>query len=278
MAAIFWPLVTGIASAAAGGAATGATGGKNSDEPAAAPTPYETASQTAQAQLEYDPQIANMMYQISANPQYGMQANTALEEQTRQNVFPQETAVRDQMLQNILANLISPTGISPEQQGAITARRGTAQDNLVQSMRERANLGGGLFGGRAANAEQLAVGDLQNQFAEEDINRETTARLNALQSALPALQILFPGVNIGSTNYQSSVPSADTAYSGQMGYANNQAQIQAQENQQNNSLYSSLFQNLGNAYANKPQTTAFNQNYFQNNSATPYTGSLMSLR
>jgi hypothetical protein len=218
-------------------------GGRNSQEPEKI-DPVESAKAQLQAQLSTTPQA--MQLSMDMANKY-MEPYTRLQETTRQNVLPGESAVRSQMLQNILASLISPTGISPEQQQAMTARRGTAQDELIRTMRERANLSGGLFGGRAANAEEQAVGNLQNQFAEEDINRETTARLNAIQAALPALQILFPGINISTPQFQSAAPTGSDIYSGQINQSNTAAQLAQQQQASQNALYSALFQSLGSA-------------------------------
>lgn len=189
-------------------------GGSAAPTPAPAPTPQETTAQVLQAHLDSDPQLAQSNYDINANPNYGIDATTALYNQARRNNFQGESAVQDQLLQNVLQQLQSPTGYTPEQQAALDSRRGLAQQELVKSMRNRANLGGGLFGGRAANTEQRAVGELQNQFVTEDIGQQERARLNAIQAALPALQILFPEVGLSAPQFQSAAPSGDAAYGG----------------------------------------------------------------
>src|SRR3990167_4390965 len=160
----------------------------SSSSPPPVPNPQEQANALVQAQLSSYPQAAQLSYDILSNPQYGLLPTSQLYENVRRQVYPGETAVREQLRGNILQNLISPTGITPEQQSALNERRGLAQNELVQAMRGRANLGGGLYGGRSAQAEQRAVGELQGQFAESDIGREERSRLNAIQAALPFLQ------------------------------------------------------------------------------------------
>lgn len=212
-----------------------------------APTAGQTAEDVYQAQLKYDPLAAQQSYNILTNDQYGLKPTTQFLEDTRSQIFDQESAVRDQLAQNVLANLISPTGISPEQQSGINSRRQQSQSELQKAMRERANLGGGLFGGRAANSEARAVGELQNQFAEEDIQREERARLNSIQAALPFLQILFPEVGLTAPQFQSPVVNPNVAQQNALtgrGQDYNYLNIQNQANAQ---MRSSLYQALGQA-------------------------------
>lgn len=189
---------------------------KSSPPPAPAPvqaqvpTAAEIAQQQVQAAIQARPQAAQAEFDIFTGPT-GLGATTAEFERVRKEQFPEETKVREQLLSNILGNLISPTGVTPEQQQAVDQRRGTAQSELQTALRERANLGGGLFGGRAGRTEERAVSDLQARFAEEDINREETARLNALNAALPALQLLFPDIGLTQNQFINPVPSAEAS-------------------------------------------------------------------
>lgn len=233
-------------------------GSVSAPAPPPAPTPGETAAGVAQAHLDYDPKLAQQSYDILTNPDYGVNPTTAAFNQARRQNFQGESAVQDQLLQNVLAQLQSPTGYTPEQQTALDARRGQAQQELVKSMRNRANLGGGLFGGRAAAAESRDVSNLQNQFASEDIGNQERARLNAFQAALPALQILFPEVGINAPQFQSAAPSGDAAYSGAL-QARGQDISLAQSNAANaaanrSALYGALGSavgQIGGAYAGK---------------------------
>jgi len=186
----------------------------------AAPSATETAQDVLNAQLATNPRAAKQAFEIATNPEFGLEPFTKAIEQARSNVLPQESAVRDQLLQNILGNLISPTGISTDQQTAIDTRRGQAQSELQRAIRERANLGGGLFGGRSAQAENEAVRDLQFAFSEEDVNRNERASLNAIQAAIPALQVLFPEIGITAPQFTSPAPGANTALTVSVGLYN----------------------------------------------------------
>lgn len=232
---------------------------KKKSEPAPAPpapTPDPIAQSLAitNANIENTPRMAELSYNILSNPNYGLTPTTQQFENTRQTVFPQETAVRNQLAQNILQQLMSPTGITPEQQTGINSRRDLAQGNLVQALRTRQNLGGGLYGGRGALEESNAVADLQNQFAEADINRQQIAYQNSIQAALPFLQILFPDVNLTPPQFQSPVQDPNTYASslvsqrGQDVQANASAQaLAAQQQASQSALYGALFQGLGTA-------------------------------
>lgn len=231
------------------GCRCGKGGGSTQVTPAPAPAPTETTAQTLQAHLDADPKMAALNYQILTDPNYGVNPTTAAITQARRQNFQGESAVQDQLLQNVLQQLQSPTGYTPEQQAALDSRRGLAQSELVKSQRTRANLGGGLFGGRAAGAEARDVSNLQNQFATEDIGNQERARNNAIQAALPALQILFPEVGITAPQFTSAAPSGDAAYGGalQARGQDTQAAIANAQNAQANrtAMWGALGQSFG---------------------------------
>lgn len=216
-------------------------------KPEPAPTAGQTAEEIYQAQLKYNPLAAQQSFDIQSNPQYGTEAVSRLNEQARQNIFPEETRVREQMVQNILQNLISPTGISPDQQTSQDAIRQRAQDQLTQSVRESSNLGGGLYGGRREQREDRGVSEMLQGFAESDINREERSRLNAILAALPVLQALYPNMQLSSPTFDSPVPGANTAYQGgisqygtQASLAAQQAQINQQQQQAQNAMWAGM--------------------------------------
>ena len=253
--------------------------------PQPVPTPSETASGIAQARLKFDPQIAQSEFDIQQqfapqltqlfesirqtqfpqeqavrgalgenilgglqDPGAQLAQQTQLagqQQQAQQGLFPEQAALQQALQQNILGQIQSPTGITPEQQAAQEAIRARETQRLQESLRTRANLGGGLFGGRAAGTEERAVSQLGQSFAAEDIDRQERARsnalqfgqtqqqigqreqqallqgverqqLNAIQSALPFLQILFPDVNINPFQFQSAVPSPGGQLSAQV--------------------------------------------------------------
>lgn len=216
--------------------------GKPSSPEPSAPDPYQQASSIQQAQNAFNPQAAQLQYNILSNPQYGALPTTQLYENIRQQVMPNENAVRNQLVQNILQNLQSPTGINPQQQAAIDARRQQTQDRVVAASRNNANLGGNLYGGHQQYNESQAVQDLQNQWGEQDINRQLGMQQQAINNANPILQLLF-GQQIQTPQYQSPVQSPDAYASGMNSYNNTLAQQQANQSQ----LYSALFGALGTA-------------------------------
>ena len=230
----------------------GGKGGDSSPAPAAPPpSPEEIARAQVDAAISQRPRAAQAEFDILTNPNFGLGATTAEYNRVRSEQFPGESAVQEQLLQNILANLISPTGITPQQQQAVDTRRGTAQTELQESLRTRANLGGGLYGGRAGRTEERAVSDLQARFSEEDINRQETARLNAIQAALPALQVLFPELGLQAPQFINPVGSPDAQLSAITSTNQTNASLAAQAQQaelaRQSALQSALFQGLGTA-------------------------------
>ena len=209
--------------------------------------PQESAQDVLNAQLNTLPRAQQLSFDLMKDPNTGLLPTTQLQQDVRQQVFGEESSIKDALAKNVLSQLLSPTGISPEQQSAIDARRGTAQDELVRAQRTRANLGGGLFGGRAGRAEEQGVSQLQQAFAEEDINRETLARQQAIQSALPFLQILFPEIGLSMPQFASPVASGDTALQAGSQQRGQDMSYQAQQEASRSAMLSSLFRGLGTA-------------------------------
>lgn len=294
--------------------------GKGGDSTPSAPDPTKVAQANVDAQVAAIPQAMQLSYNNLVNPNYGLDPTTAAYEAVRQKYYPTETAVRNQLGQNVLGQLQNPmtaeqyvqqigqlqggtpqgmndlqnaitqqvmsqlqgnNGITAEQQAAINARRQLAQAQSQEALRTRQNLGGSLYGGRSVTQEGRMVNELQNQFAEEDIDREAAARqqalsnassylpqllqidqnsynrasqaigqeqtslLNAMQQALPFLQLLYPDVGLQSPQFINPVASADNVYSGNVTMAQQAAQNQAAQQASNNELMGSIFQGLG---------------------------------
>lgn len=207
---------------------------------AQAPDQGKVAQQNLAAMQATLPGAAQLNYDINANPNYGTLANTQLQENVRNQVFSGEADVKNQLLQNILQSLISPTGATQQQQEAQNAIRQRETNNLQKAVRERANLGGNLFSGNASLQEGRALTELGQGYAASDINADEVRRQNAINAALPALQLLFPQAQIVNPQYINPVPSANTAYQGQ--YGANMANAQFQQQQANNQ--SALLQSL----------------------------------
>ena len=226
----------------------GGGGGDSNDAPKVEKVdPLQQARANLQAQLETMPQAAKLQYDIAADPETGLGATTQLYENVRKNVFPNETAVRNQLVQNVLSQLISPTGYTEGQQSALDQRRDQAVERAQRAQRTRANLGGNLYGGRSQAAEQQDINNLVNQFSVEDINMQERQRLNNAQLALAVMQMLYPQSGIQNPNFVNPVASADTQYGGAVNQANTQAQLEAQKREQDVALQSALWQSLGEA-------------------------------
>src|SRR3990167_3991387 len=125
--------------------------------PISAPSPGETSKQLYESQLEFSPKMAQLAYDIYSqfSPQYQQQAY-----QQQQQYGPLYKALQDQMYPTQTANLemlaqqagqrfASPQGLTPEQQMAQDAIRQRAYQQSERGVRESANLGGTLYGGRS---------------------------------------------------------------------------------------------------------------------------------
>ena len=228
----------------------------------AAPPPVPNAGETArdvfEAQLEFLPKASQLSFDLASDPTTGTRARTQLQEDVRRDVFAGESGVRDQLIANVLGQLLSPTGLTQQQTAAQEAIRGRESERLTTGIRERANLGGGLFSGNAQQQERLGQQELGQAFATQDIARQDTARLNAIQAALPLLSILFPEASIQGPSFLNPVPSAGqqlganvTGRGQDIGFATNifgqqnQAAIANAQNQA--ALQSALFGGLGSA-------------------------------
>ena len=221
-------------------------GGKKESTPAQI-SPEDAARANVNAQVESIPRAAQLNWDVLTNPTYGAEATTALYENIRKTLYPEESNVRSQLVQNVLQSLISPQGITPQQQELQNQSRGTARNQLQEAIRNRQNLGGTLYGGRSGTQEMRAMGELEQGFAESDIQRDERSRLNAINSALPILQLLYPNVQITNPQYVNPVASADTTYGTLASQRNTDLQYTAQQQANQNALYSALFTGLGTA-------------------------------
>jgi len=192
-----------------------------------APSPAETSEQALQAQLKYNPQLyqqyAQMYGQYApqvAGTDMGIQQQYAPQKQAlQQQMYPQQTQLVEAMARQALGQMSSQDFQTPEQAQAVEAIRGRETSRLQQSMRERANLGGNLYGGRAAGAEERAVSQMGQGFAAQDVDRLRQQQQMALAYAAPIAQMLYPQVTSPSMpNFtQPVVPSADALYNAAYG-------------------------------------------------------------
>ena len=201
-------------------------GGKSSTIQAAPTTPApnvgETAADLMQAQLQYNPQLYQQYAQMYgqympqvAGTDMAMQQQYAPQQQAlQQEMFPQQTQLVEAMAGQALGMMGSQDYQTQEQSEAIQAIRQRAVTGLQQSMRERANLGGNLYGGRAAGAEERATSEMMQGFAAQDVDRLKQQQQMALQYATPVAQIMYPQIQQPQMpNYTQNVtPSGDTLY------------------------------------------------------------------
>ncbi len=194
-----------------------------------APSAGESASQIAEAKLKYDPMTAASDWAIQQqyvpqqaalyNALYSQYAGeTAKSQQAlQQQLFPTQSKILEAGAGTALERLQNPNYMTAQEQAAQEATRGKSITDLQAAMRNRANMGGTLFGGRSAQQETQGVSDLLNQFQMQDYTNRMNAGAQAQQALTPYMQILYP--QIGTQNqqvspyqYSSAVPSADTMY------------------------------------------------------------------
>ena len=126
--------------------------------------------------------------------------------QNLQQQFPQTFGLGEQRAGMISQQLGQPEFMTPEQQAAQEAIRGRETSRLQEAMRTRANLGGGLYGGRAAGTEERAVSQLGQAYAQQDIaNRQQRM-----------MGLLGLGGGIDPSAIGQMAPGAGTIYGGQM--------------------------------------------------------------
>ena len=205
-----------------------------------APSATESAADVYKARMQYDPLIAQQEFQIQQQQMPQMTAlETALAQQyapqlaqlytniqqqqmpqlqaLQSQLFPQQSQVIEAGAGRALERLQSPFGYTPEEETALGGIRQRQRDLLVESLRNQANLGGGLFGGRAMNREQQALAEQQQGFGAEDINRRLQGDIYAQQAANPYINILYPQAatqqfQTQPFQYQSTAASPDTLY------------------------------------------------------------------
>jgi len=195
----------------------------------AAPSAGESAEQIYQAQLKYGQPMAQQGFNVQEQfmPQQAalyqalynqfMPQMAQAQQATQKQLYPYQSQIVEQGAQSALSRLQNPDYMTPQEQEALTAGRGQQVSELQRAMRERANLGGGLYGGRAAGAEARSMTDLLQQFETQDYQRRMSAGQAAQQALTPYMQILYPQVGtqqpqVSPYQYQSAVPSADVLY------------------------------------------------------------------
>ena len=169
--------------------------------------------QAVDLQTQYAPQLAQSQYDIQAK--YGP-LYKALEAQ----LFPQQSQLSEQLSGQVSQRLGSPSGLTPEQQSAQDAIRQRQADFMLRNIRESANVGGTLYGGRRQQREDMGLQQLSQQYASEDIDRQMAARDQLLRELVPLLQMQFPQISQPSVPgfTQGVTPSGDALLSAMLGY------------------------------------------------------------
>ena len=201
-----------------------------------APSATQSAADIYQAKLQYDPLTAASDWAIQQQyaPQQAalyqslynqyMPQMAATQQATQQQLYPIQSGIMESGAQDIASRLANPNYMTPGEQQAQTTARGQSVSDLQKAMRERSNLGGSLYGGRTAAAEQRGVSDLLNQFQMQDYTNRMQAGAQTQSDLTKYLQILYPQVgtqqpNTSQYQYSSAVPSADQLYSAMAGAA-----------------------------------------------------------
>lgn len=97
--------------------------------------------------------------------------------------FPQQMGLGEQAAGSISEALGTADYMTPEQREAQEAIRMRNAAALRESMRTRANLGGGLFGGRAAGTEEKGMSQLAQAYAQQDIGNIQNRYSNLLNAS-----------------------------------------------------------------------------------------------
>ena len=194
-----------------------------------APSATESAADIYKARLQYDPLVAQQemdiqkqmlpqqsaLYQSLYNQYYPQLAKT--QQALQQELYPTQSKILEAGAGQALERIQNPMYMTAQEQAAQEATRGKAVSDLQRAMRERSNLGGGLYGGRSQASEAQSVSDLLNQFQTQDYQNRMVAGQNAQSALAPYLSILYPQIGTTQPNYspytyQSVVPSADQLY------------------------------------------------------------------
>lgn len=171
--------------------------------------PQQTALETALLQ-QYSPQISQGLFDIQASQ---LRQGQGLQRELQ----PQATAITEAGAGRALEQLQNPYAYSTSEQSALDAMRQRTREQVTRNLREQANVGGNLYGGRSQALEARTMGELENAFTQEDMQRRLQAGQIAQQGAIPYLSIINPQVaqaqaNLKPFQYESATPSADTLY------------------------------------------------------------------
>lgn len=183
-----------------------------------APDVGKTAAESYAAQLQYNRPLAEQALIIQrdlgpgyAQSQYDITAQQApLQKALLMQMYPGLATYEQQVNQR----LASPTGYSNQQQQALDAIRQRETDRGLRGIREGANLGGTLYGGRRQQAESDYLTQQGQAYSAQDIGFQQQQQAANQQALISLLQLSNPQVSqVNVPQYgQSVVPGGDNFY------------------------------------------------------------------
>ena len=166
------------------------------------PDVAKQAEQSYQAQLKYNPLLSQQQYETQS--QYGPMYKALLGQ-----LYPELNTYQQQVSQRIG----SPTGYSPEQQSALDAIRQRQTDVGLRNIREGANLGGTLYGGRRQQAEADYLTQQGQAYTAQDIAYQQQQQAANQQALITLLQLSNPQVQQFAQGVTPSPDALLNAYS-----------------------------------------------------------------
>ena len=91
--------------------------------------------------------------------------------ETGRELYPEQYALYEAFMPQLMQQLQAPTFRTPEQEAAVEAIRGRETGRLQRGIRQSYQLGGGLYGGRRELAERRGLTEMGQAFAAQDIGQ-----------------------------------------------------------------------------------------------------------
>lgn len=196
-------------------------------QPPAPPSVNQTAGESFASQLQYNPQLTAQQVQLQG--QYGPQLAQQQYDLSSQygplykSMLMQLNPALGSYEQQVNQRLASPGGYSPQQQQSIDAIRNREQDRGLRGIREGANLGGTLYGGRRQQMESDYLTQQGQAYTAQDIGFQQQQQAANQQALVTLLQLTNPNVQQPQVPQygQSVVPGGDNLYNSLLGYQSN---------------------------------------------------------
>lgn len=91
--------------------------------------------------------------------------------ETGRELYPEQYALYEAFIPQLMQQLQAPTFRTPEQEAAVEAIRGRETERMQRGIRTAYGLGGGLYGGRRELAERRGLTELGQAFSAQDIGQ-----------------------------------------------------------------------------------------------------------